>query len=278
MTELQKNQFLITRPTAFSKNKIDNLGKKLRDNESFDQGLLDQFLEHQARICDEILIIIQESISSLENPPKESDSSIVPYGSNTYYLTARVKTQGTIVDKLRRMPDYHLNTLSDISGVRLDCDFTLTEQTDYAKIFQESLIRSGANSVDIKDIRKKPHSGYRAIHLRIKSPAGCAELQIRTALQAKWANLYEIAADIYGRNIRYLNEATITEPVKHEIMRFHDMSDRIYEAERQMCSNDVAVLAPGVIISRNALNELNHSFSRMLEEQRQRLIRERSKI
>ena len=42
-----------------------------------------------------------------------------------------------------------------------------------------------------------PHNGYRAVHIHVDFPAGKAEIQIRTPLQAEWANAYEIAADIF---------------------------------------------------------------------------------
>ena len=58
----------------------------------------------------------------------------------------------------------------------------------------------GAIRVDIKDLRDGSHSGYRAMHLHLRFPAGFAEVQVRTALQLLWANVYESAADIFGRH------------------------------------------------------------------------------
>ncbi|MDY5839578.1 MAG: hypothetical protein SPJ78_02470 [Corynebacterium camporealensis] len=91
-------------------------------------------------------------------------------------------------------------------GIRFDCDLTLSQQTDVARFFAETFRQQGAKQVDIKDLRGDPHSGYRAVHLHVHANAGRSEIQIRTALQSRWANIYEKAGDIYGRDIRYLHE------------------------------------------------------------------------
>src|SRR5690606_18394190 len=54
----------------------------------------------------------------------------------------------------------------------------------------------------VKDLRLDAHSGYRAVHLWLRLPAR-VEVQVRTHLQGRWANMYEAAADFYGREIRY---------------------------------------------------------------------------
>jgi hypothetical protein len=56
----------------------------------------------------------------------------------------------------------------------------------------------------VRDLRAQPHSGYRAVHVWLNLPGlGKAEIQVRTHLQGQWANMYEAAADVVGRNIRY---------------------------------------------------------------------------
>lgn len=57
-------------------------------------------------------------------------------------------------------------------------------------------------------------------------------MQIRTALQSQWANLYEEAADIYGRDIRYLHEgATVPSGAEHVIQSLHALSSLISRLE-----------------------------------------------
>ena len=58
-------------------------------------------------------------------------------------------------------------------------------------------------------------------------------MQIRTALQSKWANLYEEAADIYGRDIRYLREKGVTMPPGAEdvVGQLHELSSLVKRVE-----------------------------------------------
>src|SRR5699024_10832968 len=64
-----------------------------------------------------------------------------------------------------------------------------------------------------------------AMHLHIYSKAGRAEMQIRTALQSKWANLYETAADVFGRDIRYLHEgAQVPDGARQVVQELHHLS------------------------------------------------------
>jgi hypothetical protein len=77
----------------------------------------------------------------------------------------------------------------------------LTEQEKVARIIAGDL--GCEYDAVVSDLRSKPHSGYRGLHLRLVLPPGRVELQIRTSLQGKWANLYEEVADVLGRSIRY---------------------------------------------------------------------------
>ncbi|WP_235923164.1 GTP pyrophosphokinase [Corynebacterium lizhenjunii] len=139
------------------------------------------------------------------NVADNADQSVRP-NTRAYSLSARVKTKSVLLEKLRRMGGTPLLNVHDVAGIRFDCDLSLSQQAAIAESFKADLEAFGAKRVDIKDFRDAPHSGYRAIHLHIRSTAGRSEMQIRTALQSKWANLYEEAADFLGRDIRYLHE------------------------------------------------------------------------
>ncbi|SJN40735.1 GTP pyrophosphokinase [Microbacterium esteraromaticum] len=60
----------------------------------------------------------------------------------------------------------------------------------------------GQDPSSVKDMRAQPHSGYRAVHVWLRLPAR-VEVQVRTHMQGAWANVYEAAADVFGRDIRY---------------------------------------------------------------------------
>lgn len=88
----------------------------------------------------------------------------------------------------------------DFAGVRVDLDCTLDEQLALA---EEIADHFGPDRSRVKDIRDEPHSGYRAVHVWLRLPAGRVEVQIRTLGQSVWANTYERMGDLFGRGIRY---------------------------------------------------------------------------
>lgn len=117
-----------------------------------------------------------------------------------FEVTARPKTIDTLRQKLQRDRSTPLPSIQDIAGVRFEAEMTLVEQDAVASALMGLFEESG--EVSLRDMRNDPHSGYRAVHIWIRTPAR-AEVQIRTHLQGKWANMYESAADVLGREIRY---------------------------------------------------------------------------
>lgn len=226
--------FFKVRPEGFSNRRIEDLGKALRDGGDYDEELLERFLEHQSFMCDEITEVALTTVNSLILSPIPSTTGLVEPNSGQYFLTARVKTISTLVEKLRRMEIFPLNRIMDVSGVRFDCDLGLSEQSKIVEIFRNDLLNAGVGRVDLRDLRNSPHSGYRAIHLHLITKAGRAEFQFRTALQAQWANVYEVAADVYGRQIRYLEHGVqLGDMAKETVQKLHELSDQIYSLERK---------------------------------------------
>lgn len=226
--------FITTPPKrdVFTWNQVHKVGSNLRKGLPYNEEILLRFLEHQAELCDSLMEIATNTVSCLIYPFNENEGSIRP-DSGDYVFAARVKTHGTLVEKLRRMPKFPLENIWDVAGVRFDCDLTLSEQTKIAQLFKKDFLNAGASKVEISDMRENAHSGYRAIHLHLKTPAGRAEFQIRTAMQAQWANLYEVAADIYGRDIRYLEfGAKPNGEALAEMQLLHEASDAVHQAEK----------------------------------------------
>lgn len=198
--------FLNQRP-PFSKSQVNKQGSLWRDGLGYDIVSIEEFIAFNAVHVEKLLAITKQVISSFIIDLNPNDGPEILPDSNAYNLAARVKTRGTLLEKLRRMGKTPLMNIQDVAGLRFDCDLSLTEQMSVAKAFASGFESHGATRVDIKDFRSSPHSGYRAVHLHIRAAAGRSEMQIRTALQSKWANLYEEAADILGREIRYLHES-----------------------------------------------------------------------
>jgi len=116
-------------------------------------------------------------------------------------LVSRPKTIDTLRQKLVRTPDMQLATVQDVAGVRFEAEMSLDEQD---AVVEAIAARFGHGPDSIHDLRANPHSGYRAVHIWLRfEGSGRAEVQVRTHLQGQWANLYERAADVFGRQIRY---------------------------------------------------------------------------
>lgn len=231
------------------KNRIHKMGSALRKNGVVAPDNWETYLLHQTEIVDELVKQLgdfAESNSVVLLGRETMEKNIFP-GSGAYMVSGRPKTKISLKEKLRRMPKTPLERIHDVAGARLDCDVTLTQQQRIADELRDLFIECGAKATDeeksIRDLRDGSHSGYRAIHLRLEFPAGFAEVQVRTALQSHWANVYESAADIFGRHIRYLHEVNcqgLLSPEEEIIVKLlHVLSKYIsqVEKERDECSS-----------------------------------------
>ncbi len=136
-------------------------------------------------------------------------------------VVSRPKTIDTLLQKLERTPGMHIGTVQDIAGVRFEAEMTLDQQDAVATRLLQLF---GHDRDALRDLRTEPHSGYRAVHLWLRfQGAGRAEVQIRTHLQGQWANVYERAADVYGRGIRY-DELPSDPQVRRVVQQLIDMS------------------------------------------------------
>ncbi|WP_404561572.1 RelA/SpoT domain-containing protein [Curtobacterium sp. AB7] len=124
-------------------------------------------------------------------------------GGSRIALASRPKTVDTLRQKLVRLgSNYHIGSLQDVAGVRFECAMTTADQD--AVVQAISGLFSDVAEVAVDDLRESPHSGYRAVHVILNFPArGKVEVQVRTHLQGQWANMFERAADVVGREIRY---------------------------------------------------------------------------
>ena len=225
-----------------SKSKIHEMGSVLRKNGVVTLDDWETYLLHQEEIVSELARKLNDFVDSKVMPGGKTTEEIIVPGSGTYKVTRRVKSVVSLKEKLRRMPKTPLERIQDVAGARLDCDVTLTQQQRIAKGLYDLFTECGANRVDIKDLRDGSHSGYRAIHLHLRFPAGFAEVQVRTALQSHWANVYESAADIFGRHIRYLheeNQVPLSLAAREAVKLLHDLSAHISQVEekRDECSS-----------------------------------------
>jgi ppGpp synthetase/RelA/SpoT-type nucleotidyltranferase len=112
--------------------------------------------------------------------------------------TSRLKTTSTIIEKLRRQTDMNLARMQDIAGVRLVIDGNRLDQDRVVARILE--LFPDARTVDR---RENPSYGYRAVHVIVRAQGWPVEVQVRTPIQDRWAQIVERLADVLGRQIRY---------------------------------------------------------------------------
>ncbi|HEX9026319.1 MAG TPA: GTP pyrophosphokinase family protein [Clostridium sp.] len=115
------------------------------------------------------------------------------------YMKSRVKTPGSIMDKLQRKGldmsvDSAKRNLNDIAGIRVICSF-VGDIYDIAEMLKR---QDDIKLIEEKDYIKNPKSnGYRSLHLVVEVPIFFSdhvepvrvEVQIRTIAMDFWASL-----------------------------------------------------------------------------------------
>lgn len=168
-----------------SKNQIDKLGERLRHSTTISE----EDLAGYQRIREEYAPALKQVQRALRDIHLES--------------TGRLKTVGTVVDKLRR-EGTRLSTIQDIAGARIVVDGGIA--------IQDGVVNTITNTFPahrVHDRRQNPSHGYRAVHVIVVVEEKPVEVQVRTTLQDLWAQVFEGLADRWGRGIRY------GEPVPH---------------------------------------------------------------
>lgn len=148
--------------------------------------------------------------------------------------SSRIKTEDTIVEKLARQGT-RLDRVQDFADARFDIDCRLSELQRMAHQIRD-VLEAQEISVKVKEYLEDTQQGYRAIHLHItSSTAGRVELQLRTALQAAWANTYEVLADVAGRGIRYDSGFSTGDETFDQLARdLREISDALYSLEKSL--------------------------------------------
>ncbi len=200
----------------WSNKELKRLGKAIREGRESDLDYNEVVLWYA-----QLASIVQGLIGAMEF------EAIL--GGRVPSISARAKTIDTLRQKLIAHPTWQLPSIVDVAGVRVEVDMTLTEQDRVAKLIAAELRQEF--SMCASDTRDRPHSGYRALHLRATFPAGRVEIQVRTRVQGEWANTYEQVADIVGREIRY--GASPNDSTERRIVeQLHDISKAIAVSER----------------------------------------------
>ena len=160
---------------------VDLLGERLRTSDTVSETDLDLLQRYQAEHA-AALAYVQARIDD-----------VLPGVSQT----SRIKTIGTLHDKLRRQPT-RLSQVQDIAGVRIVRDMNRVEQNRIVEELRQAFVGSR-----VVDRRARPTYGYRAVHVIVRHGRCNVEIQVRTHMQSLWADVVERLADRWGRQIRY---------------------------------------------------------------------------
>ena len=162
-----------------SKTQIDRLGDRLKAGQAIEEDLriLDEYRRSFADAYEQVVDAIRQRFD-------------VP-------VTGRpAKSTASIVEKLRR-ESIRLTQIQDIAGCRI---VVLDVVAQNHLVDELSRICEGAIVVDR---RIKPSHDYRAVHVIASVADHAVEIQVRTALQHKWAELSEKVSDVVDAAIKY---------------------------------------------------------------------------
>jgi len=178
-----------------SKTALDRLGTRLM--------MSDQISSEDRQSLADVVDVYQQILDDVKSRLK----------SLGYDATTRVKTTGTLIEKLRREGRMRLSQVQDLAGARIIVPDRPTQDDAAARI------RSHFEGPDLLckevDRRKDPSYGYRALHLIVNVGSVLVEIQIRTDLEDTWAQIMERLADQWGRGIRYGDEPVNPEALVH---------------------------------------------------------------
>lgn len=118
-----------------------------------------------------------------------------------YAATTRVKTTGTLVEKLRREDKMLLSRVQDLAGARIIVADRPAQDDAVGRIREH--FEAVSQDCRVVDRRRSPSHGYRAVHVIVKLRSVQVEIQVRTDLEDTWAQIVERLADRWGRGIRY---------------------------------------------------------------------------
>jgi ppGpp synthetase/RelA/SpoT-type nucleotidyltranferase len=147
----------------------------------------------------------------------------------------------TTMEKLHRQPDLRsLAQIRDLAGLRVVVHGTRADQDDVVTRIAARL-PDGDRPAKVIDRRVDPRAGYRAVHVEVRREGILLEVQVRTALQHQWAELFERTADRLGRGLRYGEPVQLTPEAETLLRALDETATMIDTVEADITSPDPAV-------------------------------------
>jgi putative GTP pyrophosphokinase len=179
---------------------------QLKENEKIffgggDMIISPEEIEEKIEEMNETLLIYRSAIKEVKTKLDilDDELKIRRKRNPIEYMKSRVKTPGSIIDKLRRRGlEMSVNSakknLNDIAGIRVICSF-VGDIYDIAEMLKR---QDDIKLIEQKDYIKNPKpNGYRSLHLVVQVPIFFSdheelvrvEVQIRTIAMDFWASL-----------------------------------------------------------------------------------------
>lgn len=165
----------------------------------------DSIVKNKGYIENSELEILQEYRKSFIEPLTTTFNSLVKIKNNVSkdgIIAFRLKRIITIINKVLRNPQMHLNRMGDIAGIRLILNND--EQVYHAL---DSIKQEFEISGKIRDyIKDSKLIGYKGVHVYVKDPefGKRIEIQLRTREYHNWSTLVEITDLLYNTRLKEL--------------------------------------------------------------------------
>jgi len=144
------------------------------------------------------------------------------------------------LEKLKRKPDLYpnLNSLKDMTGVRVESNTISDIYTDVAKIKEKH------NVIDEKDYIKNPKGNYRSYHIITEKEGKFTEIQVRTKNMTKFADYMHDSVYKVGANMVEVvesNKEKINEYVTKLGNYFHSLDTGTFGIDFPNCPDVIRV-------------------------------------
>jgi len=182
----------------------------------------ERIVKNSGSIIDEDLELLQDYRLSFTIPLSETFSSLTQIKNKTDrqgIIAFRLKRIKTIINKVLRKPDMHLNRMGDIAGIRI----IVRTETQVYKILDD-IKRKFELSGRVRDYYDDPKPiGYKGIHIYVKDATSNKriEVQVRTIEAHNWATLVEITDLLYDTRLKELGYKN-----NLELGKFHGLLSR----------------------------------------------------
>lgn len=197
-----------------------------------------RIVTNNGAINDEDLELLQEYRKSFTEPLTETFNELTQIKNRVdrqAIIAFRLKRIKTIINKVLRKPDMHLNRMGDIAGIRI----ILNSESQLYRLLN-AITEHFEISGKIRDYCKEPKPiGYKGVHIYVKDVrlGKRIEVQLRTIENHNWATLVEITDLLYDTRLKELGYKN-----NMELGKFHALISRDIDLTTNQAEHIYSVL------------------------------------